>query len=129
MASKSWGGRRYMPYAFTEQGVAMLSTVLNSERAIRVNIEIMRAFVRMRGLVITYRELAEKMGKLEQRYDSQFRVVFDAIRELILNRRPPSEIYSAAQNGGTVLLRETALTKARTGVTTVTEINRVTFAE
>jgi type IV pilus assembly protein PilB len=53
----------------------------------------------------------------------------DPVRELILNRRPPSEIYSAAQNGGTVLLRETALTKARTGVTTVTEINRVTFAE
>jgi hypothetical protein len=83
------GGRRYRPLAFTEQGVAMLSTVLNSERAICVNIEIMRAFVRMRGLAITYRELAEKVGKLEQRYDSQFRVVFDAIRLLMRPQDPP----------------------------------------
>ena len=67
----------------------MLSTVLNSERAIRVNIEIMRAFVRMRSLAITYRELAEKVGKLEQRYDSQFRVIFDAIRLLMKPVDPP----------------------------------------
>ena len=88
-SSSGWGGRRYRPLAFTEQGVAMLSTVLNSERAIRVNIEIMRAFVRMRGLAITYRELAEKVGRLEQRYDSQFRVIFDAIRLLMRPLDPP----------------------------------------
>ncbi|MEK7474197.1 MAG: ORF6N domain-containing protein [Candidatus Coatesbacteria bacterium] len=90
ISKKGRGGRRYPALAFTEQGVAMLSTVLNSERAICVNIEIMRAFVRMRGLAITYRELAEKVGKLEQRYDSQFRVVFDAIR-LLMRPQDPSK--------------------------------------
>jgi hypothetical protein len=71
------GGRRYAPYVFTEQGVAMLSTVLNSERAIQVNIEIMRAFVRLRHM------LARKLADLEKKYDAQFKVVFDAIRQLM----------------------------------------------
>ncbi len=82
-ASKSWGGRRYRPYAFTEQGVAMLSSVLNSERAIRVNIEIIRAFVKLRQLLSTHIELAKKLDTLEKKYDSQFKVVFDAIRQLM----------------------------------------------
>ena len=80
------GGRRYLPYAFTEQGVAMLSSVLNSERAIKVNIEIMRAFVRLRRILASHADLARKLDALEKKYDAQFRVVFDAIRELM---KPP----------------------------------------
>ena len=78
------GGRRYLPYAFTEQGVAMLSSVLRSERAVRVNVEVMRAFVRLRRLTSVQAELARKLGALEQRYDKQFKVVFDALRELMM---------------------------------------------
>ncbi len=79
----SWGGRRYRPYAFTEQGVAMLSSVLRSNRAMRVNIEIMRTFVRLREILATHKDLARKLEELEKRYDAQFRVVFDAIRQLM----------------------------------------------
>ncbi len=81
--SSQWGGRRFAPYAFTEQGVAMLSSVLRSSRAIAVNIEIMRAFVRLRQLLATHADLARKLDALERNYDAQFRVVFDAIRELM----------------------------------------------
>jgi hypothetical protein len=81
--TSSWGGRRYLPYAFTEQGVAMLSGVLRSERAAQVNVEIMRAFVRLRRMVSQQANLALKLDDLEQRYDEQFRVVFDALRELM----------------------------------------------
>ena len=77
------GGRRYLPYAFTEQGVAMLSSVLRSERAVQVNIEIMRAFVRLRRMVAMNEELARRLDELEERYDEQFGLVFDAIRELV----------------------------------------------
>ena len=80
------GGRRYLPYAFTEQGVAMLSSVLSSERAIQVNIEIMRAFVRLRRILASHADLARKLDSLEKKYDTQFKVVFDAIRELM---KPP----------------------------------------
>jgi len=83
------GGRRKMPYAFTEQGVAMLSSVLNSERAIQVNIAIMRAFVRMRKMLLSHEELARKVNALEGKYDTQFRVVFDAIRALMEPPKPP----------------------------------------
>jgi hypothetical protein len=82
------GGRRYAPYAFTEQGVAMLSTVLNSERAIRVNIEIMRAFVRLRQILASNSQLARKLDALEKKYDAQFKVVFDAIRQLMAAPEP-----------------------------------------
>ncbi len=75
--------RKYLPYVFTEQGVAMLSSVLHSERAIQVNIAIMRVFVRLRRLLATHRNLARKLEALEKRYDAQFRVVFDAIRQLM----------------------------------------------
>ena len=78
----SGGGRRYPPYAFTEQGVAMLSSVLKSKRAIQVNIEIMRTFVRLRRILASHAELARKLDALEKKYDAQFRVVFDAIRQL-----------------------------------------------
>jgi len=77
------GGRRYAPYAFTEQGVAMLSSVLNSERAVAVNIEIMRAFVRLRRWLMENKELAAKLDALERKYDVQFKAVFDAIRQLM----------------------------------------------
>jgi ORF6N domain-containing protein len=75
--------RKYLPYAFTEQGVAMLSTVLRSPRAVQVNIEIMRAFVRLRGMLASHADLARKLAELERKYDAQFKVVFDAIRELM----------------------------------------------
>ena len=83
-ASSRWGGRRYLPYAFTEQGVAMLSSVLNSERAVKVNIEIMRAFVRLRQMLASNAELARKLNALEKKYDQQFKVVFDAIKQLMI---------------------------------------------
>ncbi len=86
-ASSFWGGRRYLPYAFTEQGVAMLSSVLNSERAIQVNIEIMRAFVQLRRFIATNRDLARRLNRLEKKCDAQFKIVFDAIRQLMI----PSE--------------------------------------
>ena len=82
------GGRRYAPLVFTEQGIAMLSTVLNSERAIQVNIEIMRAFVRLREMIATHKELARKLEALEKRYDAQFKVVFDASRALMAPPAP-----------------------------------------
>ena len=86
IVTSSWGGRRTLPYAFTEQGVAMLSSVLNSERAVQVNIAIMRAFVKLREILTTHRELAEKIAELENKYrqhDDKIQVVFDAIRELL----------------------------------------------
>jgi hypothetical protein len=82
------GGRRTAPFAFTEQGVAMLSSVLRSEQAIRVNVELMRAFVRMRGLAGQHRDLARRLDALESKYDHQFKAVFDAIRELMAPPRP-----------------------------------------
>jgi hypothetical protein len=77
-----------LPYAFTEQGVAMLSSVLKSRQAVRVNIEIMRAFVRLRDLIGHNRDLAKRLDDLESRYDRQFKVVFDAIRELMAPPAP-----------------------------------------
>ena len=90
--SSSWGGRRYRPFAFTEKGVAMLSSVLRSPRAVRVNIEIMRAFVRLRRMLESNAELAHKLAALEQRYDAQFKVVFQAIRELMRSEHEPKRI-------------------------------------
>ena len=76
-------------YAFSEQGVAMLSGVLNSPRAVRVNIGIMRAFVQLRHLLATHEDLARKLAELEKKYDAQFQVVFDAIRQLMTPPEPP----------------------------------------
>lgn len=88
--TSSWGGvRRSTPYAFTEQGVAMLSSVLRSSRAIQVNIEIMRAFVRLRHLLSAHADLARKLKALERKCDTRFRVVFEAIRELMEPVNPP----------------------------------------
>jgi hypothetical protein len=84
----SRGGRTYRPYAFTEQGVAMLSSVLKSKRAVQVNVEIMRTFVRLRQMLATHADLARKLRDLEKKYDHQFKIVFDAIRALM---EPPTE--------------------------------------
>ena len=75
--------RKYLPFAFTEQGVAMLSSVLRSKRAVQVNIEIMRAFVRLRQMLASNTQLATKLADMEKKYDAQFKVVFDAIRQLM----------------------------------------------
>jgi DNA-binding PadR family transcriptional regulator len=91
ISSSGHGGRRKPTYAFTEQGVAMLSSVLRSDRAVRVNIAIMRAFVKLREIIATHRELADKIGELEkkfQRHDRQIEAVFDAIRELLQPSTP-----------------------------------------
>jgi phage regulator Rha-like protein len=79
---------KYLPYVFTEQGVAMLSSVINSKKAVQVNIQIMRAFVKLREMIASHKDLAKKLEELEMKYDAQFRVVFDAIRGLML---PPEE--------------------------------------
>ena len=80
----SWGGiRRAKPYAFTEQGVAMLSSVLRSKQAVQVNIEIMRSFVKLREMLATHKDLDRKLTELERKYDDQFKVVFEAIRQLM----------------------------------------------
>jgi phage regulator Rha-like protein len=90
IVTSNWGGlRRANPYAFTEQGVAMLSSVLRSKRAVQVNIEIMRAFVKLRMILSTHVKLARKLEEMEKKYDAQFRMVFDAIRELMA---PPEKL-------------------------------------
>jgi hypothetical protein len=80
--------RKYLPYAFTEQGVAMLSSVLNSDRAIDVNVQIMRTFVKLREMLSTHKDLARKLADMEKKYDTQFKVVFDAIRQLMKPDEP-----------------------------------------
>src|SRR5438067_7550238 len=89
VTSSFHGGRRRPPYAFTEQGVAMLSSVLRSARAVEVNIAIMRTFVQLRRVMDTNRDLARKIEALEEKYDEQFAVVFEAIKQLIAPPEPP----------------------------------------
>ena len=90
VTSNIWrGGRRFLPYVFTEQGVAMLSGVLNGHRAVQVNIAIMRAFVRMRETMASHREHAKRLNALEKTYDARFRVVFGAIRALMEPPKTP----------------------------------------
>jgi hypothetical protein len=85
------GRRRYLPYVFTEQGISMLSAVLKSTTAVAVSIEIVRAFIRMRNLLVLNQELAQKLSTLERKYDYQFKVVFDAIREIMNPEVPPKK--------------------------------------
>jgi len=87
--SSSWGGRRTLPFVFTEQGIAMLSSVLNSDRAIEVNIQIMRTFVKLREMMSSHKDLARKLAELEKKYDGQFQIVFEAIRQLIAVEEKP----------------------------------------
>ena len=89
--TSSWGGRRYLPYAFTEQGVAMLSSVLHSERAVLMNVAIMRSFVKLRDILSTHKELAQRLAELEEKisqYDSEIQNLFQAIRQLM---KPPEK--------------------------------------
>jgi len=89
IVTSSWGGmRRALPYAFSEQGIAMLSSALRSRKAIQVNIEVMRAFVRLREMASSNAELSRKLEDLEKKYDKQFKIVFDAIRQLIIPITP-----------------------------------------
>jgi hypothetical protein len=82
---------KYLPRAFTEQGVAMLSGVLHSPRAVQVNVAIMRTFVKLRERLTTHKDLAQKLEALEKKYDRQFKVVFDAIRQLMQPEEPPKQ--------------------------------------
>ena len=87
--TSSWGGRRYAPYAFTEHGVAMLSSVLNSERAIVVNIQIIRTFTRLRELLATNEALRRKVEEMERKYDEQFKVIFEVMKQLLTEEENP----------------------------------------
>jgi hypothetical protein len=88
----SWGGSRTLPRAFTEQGVAMISSVLRSKRAIFVNIAIMRVFVRLKEMIASHKDLARKLDTLEKKYDQQFANVFEAIRQLMFNPTPKKKV-------------------------------------
>ena len=106
--SRGSGGRRYRPYALTEQGVAMLSSVLRSRRAVAANIEIMRAFVRLRRLVMAQAELVRKLNALEQKYDARFKVVFDVIRKLMapsIARSKPIGFQPPSGSGSRITLK------------------------
>jgi len=83
VTSSRWGGRRYRPYAFTEHGAIMAANILNAPRAVQASIMVVRAFVRLRQMVLSHAELARRLDALERKYDAQFKVVFDAIRELM----------------------------------------------
>ncbi len=89
IGTSSWGGPRYIPMAFTEQGVAMLSSVLKSKRAIQVNIQIMRIFSQFKQMLSGHRDLEMKIEAMEEKYDEQFRVVFEAIKQLITEEEKP----------------------------------------
>lgn len=91
VTSSSWGGRRTAPYAFTEHGVAMLSSVLKSPRAVVVNIDIMRAFVQLRRMAAEHGDLTRRLDELEKRFDSNFQAVFEAIRALIVVETSPKQ--------------------------------------
>jgi len=89
--TSKWGGTRYKPFAFTEQGVAMLSGVLKSERAIKVNVQIMRTFTKLRNMLSSHKDLKLKIEDMEKRYDKQFRIVFEAIQQLLEEDQKPKK--------------------------------------
>ena len=89
IVTSSWGGRRYFPMVFTEEGVAMLSSVLQSKRAIQTNIQIIRTFTKLREMLVTNKELREKIEKLERKYDQNFKIIFQAIQSLLKNEKKP----------------------------------------
>jgi hypothetical protein len=89
IGTSKWGGTRYSPYAFTEQGIAMLSGILSSTRAVQVNIAIMRSFVKLREVLATHKDLVRKLEDLEKKYDAQFQIVFDAIRQILTPPEKP----------------------------------------
>jgi uncharacterized protein Yka (UPF0111/DUF47 family) len=87
--TSSWGGARYLPMAFTEQGVAMLSSVLRSEPAVQVNIAILRTFAKLRQLIQDHKDIYEKIEKLEHKYDDQFKIIFTAIQQMVRKENEP----------------------------------------
>ena len=89
--TSSWGGTRKLPYAFTEQGVAMLSGVLHSKRAVQVNIQIMRAFIQFKRMLLTNTGLRRKIEDMEKKYDSHFAIVFQAIKKLLEDQQLPEQ--------------------------------------
>jgi hypothetical protein len=89
IATSSWGGRRKLPYVFTEHGTVMLASVLNSPQAVHASIQVVKAFVRLRELMLANKDLAKQLSVLEERYDKQFAVVFDAIRQLMTGPQKP----------------------------------------
>lgn len=97
-ATSSWGGTRYLPFAFTEQGVAMLSSVLTSSKAIEVNIQIVRTFVFLRQYAMSHAEITEKLNKLESRFDQQFKDVYEAIN-FLLQKEEPNESANSKKIG------------------------------
>ena len=100
IGTSRWGGRRYFPYVFTENGVSMLSSVLKSQRARQVNIQIMRTFTKLRELLATHAHLRRKLEEMEKKYDCQFKVVFDAIKSLIADPPPVKKIGFTAKYQG-----------------------------
>jgi hypothetical protein len=90
-SSSAWGGRRKLPYAFTEHGAIMAANVLNSPRAVHASVLVVRAFVRLRRILASHKDLARKLDALERKYDAQFKVVFDAIRELMTPPKPANK--------------------------------------
>ena len=93
IGTSKWGGTRYIPFAFTEQGVAMLSGVLNSDRAIKVNIQIMRTFTQLRNMLANHKDLKHKIEVMEKKYDEQLRIVFEAITQLLeVDEKPKKKI-------------------------------------
>lgn len=106
---------KYLPFAFTEQGVAMLSSVLNSQRAIDVNIEIMRAFVRLRQMLSAHKDLERKLATLENKYDDQFKIVFEAIAELMTPpEKPRRKIgFQVKEKRATYVTRERTKTETQ----------------
>jgi hypothetical protein len=98
-ATSSWGGRRKLPFAFTEHGAVMLASILNSEVAIQASIFVVRAFVQIREYLDTHKELAKKLEELEAKYDHQFSVVFDAIKSLIHEKNEPRNLIGFKREG------------------------------
>lgn len=100
IVTSSWGGYRKPPHAFTEQGVAMLSSVLRSDRAVQVNIQIMRAFVKIRELLLSHQDLLKKVEEMEKKYDKQFLIVFEAIKKLMtpIENKPKVKIGFTTDN-------------------------------
>lgn len=84
IVTSNWGGRRYLPLAFTEHGIAQLSVVLNSKRAIQVNIQIIKSFIKLRQMALKYKDIWQKIEEMEKKYDKKFAVVFEALKSILL---------------------------------------------
>ena len=108
IVTSSWGGARYLPMAFTEQGVAMLSSVLKSNRAIQVNIQIMRAFTKLRKMLSTHKDLKRKIESMEKKYDQQFQIIFEAIKQLLETDEKPKKKNRLYGKGNAENIRQKA---------------------